>query len=52
MIENIGAYSQVDFDRGYQQGTSDTVDNAIELLKKYPLIKAMGEILKLKEQNK
>lgn len=34
----------------YQQGTNDTVDKAIELLKEYPLVKAMGEILKLKEQ--
>jgi len=39
-------------DKAYQQGINDTVDKAIELLKEYPLVKAMGEILKLKEQNK
>lgn len=25
MIENIGAYSQVDYDRGYQQGIADAL---------------------------
>jgi len=29
MIENIGAYSQVDYDRGYQQGRADAIDECI-----------------------
>jgi len=32
MIENIGAYSQVDFDRGYQQGRADAIDEFARLI--------------------
>jgi len=30
MIENIGAYSQVDYDRGYQQGRADALSIDID----------------------
>jgi len=43
MIENIGAYSQVDYDRGYQQGRADRYQ---EIISEYMLLteKQVAEI--------
>ena len=32
MIENIGAYSQFDYDRGYKQGRADVIDECIQAI--------------------
>lgn len=63
MIENIGAYSQIAYDRGYKQGRADAIDEVMVVVKtkisekEYPLhtmveLTVLGaKIEQLKEQN-